>query len=107
MSFRNKLGLAFFSVLLPIILVALVSWWGMGVALNRQETVIKLSREIEQLFFQINSEEEQFATTQNTQHSRRVSTLLEDLGARINQLFTYSSEKEPGHASNEEHGQGS
>lgn len=105
MSFRNKLGLAFFSVLVPVMLVSLASWWSMGVALSRQETVFKLSREIEQLFFQINTEEEQFATTQDIGHSRSVSTLLEDLNSRINRLFTYPSEKGPSHASEDEHGQ--
>jgi PAS domain S-box-containing protein len=91
MSLRIKLGTAFIVVLLPLLIVMLGGWWRLNVVLERQRTVFHLSREIEQLFSRVNSEEQLFVATGDLRHSREVIGLFGSLWPRIERFRRFSS----------------
>ncbi len=86
MIFKNKLIIAFSSVLFLTIVVALTNWWGMGSALRAQKVASSLISEIVLGFQEIVQEEQAYRSTENIAHSRAVDTLLVDLKIRINTL---------------------
>ncbi len=92
MSLRIKLGAAFIVVLLPLLVVLLGGWWRMSVVLERQHTAFHLSREIEQFFSRVNSEEQLFIATGDLRHSRDVIVLFGDLRPRINRFQHFSTD---------------
>ena len=85
MSLRIKLGAAFIVVLLG-------GWWRMNIVLDRQQTAFHLSREIEQFFSRVNSEEQLFIATGDLRHSRDVLVLFSDLRPRIERFQHFSTE---------------
>lgn len=94
MSLRIKLGSAFVVVLLPLLVVMLGGWWRLNIVLDRQRTAFHLSREIEQLFARVNSEEQLFVATGDLRHSRELSELFASLRPRIEQFRRFASERE-------------
>ena len=92
MSLRIKLGAAFIGVLLLLLVVLLGGWWRMSVVLERQHTAFHLSREIEQFFSRVNSEEQLFIATGDLRHSRDVIVLFGDLRPRINRFQHFSTD---------------
>lgn len=83
MSFRFKLGVAFCSVLLLTITVALTSWWGMGTALQRQDTIFTFSLDVDRLLNVLSNQEHSFSNTQDMAHAIAVTDLLEQLATAI------------------------
>lgn len=92
MSLRTKLGAAFIVVVLPLLAVLLGGWWRMNVLLERQHTAFHLSREIEQFFSKVNSEEQLFIATGDLRHSREVIALFGDLRPRIERFQHFSAD---------------
>jgi len=83
MSFRMKIGIAFSSVLLLTVVVALTSWWGMGRALDRQDTLYAFNSDLERKFHQMILEEQAFEVEDKLLHSRAVFNILADIQSKI------------------------
>ena len=94
MSLRIKLGAAFVAVLLPLLVVMLGGWWRLNIVLERQRTAYHLSREIEQLFGRVNSEEQLFVATGDLRHSRAVNELFASLRPRIEMFRRFASQRQ-------------
>ncbi len=83
MSFRFKLGIAFCSVLLLTITVALTSWWGMGTALQRQNTIFSFSLEVDRLLNTLSHQEHTFSSTQDMAYAIAATDILKQLSSAI------------------------
>ena len=84
--------LTYLLVLLPLLVVLLGGWWRMNIVLERQQTAFQLSREIEQFFSRVNSEEQLFIATGDLRHSRDVLILFSDLRPRIERFQHFATE---------------
>ncbi len=98
MSFKNKLAIAFSTVLFLTIIVALTNWWGMGSAIKEQENASIFIFELEQQFQQAIQEEQTYRSSKKLEHSRAVITLLADLRSKIETMFPLA--RKPEHLEN-------
>ncbi|CAB1081134.1 hypothetical protein D1AOALGA4SA_8792 [Olavius algarvensis Delta 1 endosymbiont] len=94
MSFRLKIGIAFSSVLVLMVLIALTSWWGMGQALHRQDRLYSFNSDLERKFYQMIREEKAFKVDNRLLHSRAVSNILIDIQSKINNVLSRTRDKE-------------
>lgn len=83
MSFRNKLGIAFGSVVAIMATILLVVWWSMETAMVRQKTITTFSLDVYKSLYAISHEQFQFITTQKMQHAIATSELLDGLTERF------------------------
>ena len=83
MSFRNKLTIAFSSILLLTILVTIVGWLGMETALRRQAAIFSFSLEIDQLLDALSQEQHAFILSQENGQAIRIRQLLDELDATV------------------------
>lgn len=83
MSFRNKLGIAFGSVVAIMATILLVVWWSMESAMVRQKTITTFSLDVYKSLYAISHEQFQFITTQKMQHAIATSELLDGLTERF------------------------
>ncbi|MDK9706218.1 MAG: ATP-binding protein [Desulforhopalus sp.] len=83
MSFRNKLGFAFGSVVAIMVAILLVVWWSMDTAMMRQKAITTFSLDVYKSLYAIGHEQFQFIITQKMQHAITTSELLEDLTGRF------------------------
>ncbi len=88
MSFRTKIGIAFSSMLMLTIIVALTSWWGMGKALDRQESLTHFSNDLEHMLHMVIFEEQAFIASESLVHSRAVYSLLSIIRTRLGSVYT-------------------
>ncbi|MBU1568713.1 MAG: PAS domain S-box protein [Proteobacteria bacterium] len=83
MSFRFKLGIAFCSVLILTITVALTSWWGMETALQRQKTIFSFSIDVDRLLNTLSHHEHTFNSSQDMAHAIAATDTLKQLTTTI------------------------
>jgi PAS domain S-box-containing protein len=83
MTFRLKLGIAFCSVLILTIAVALTSWWGMETALRRQDTIFAFSLDVDRFLTTLSHQEHTFSSTQDMVDAIAVTDILKQLTASI------------------------
>jgi len=94
MSFRVKIGIAFSSVLILMVLIALTSWWGMDQALQRQDRLYAFNSGLERKFHQMLREEQAFEADNQLIHSRAVSNFLFDIQSKINNVLSLTRDEE-------------
>lgn len=79
MTFKRKLSIAFSSVVLLTVIVALTNWWGISSAIENQNDVFfKIAGVEEQLHFMVR-EEHAYRSTEQISHSKEVYTIIENL----------------------------
>lgn len=94
MSFRIKLGLAFGTILIFTVIVALTSMYGMNRALQHQEDLYTFTTNLERKFQSIIREQQAFINDSDIKHSRTVFLLISQINANINKVLTTIRDKE-------------
>lgn len=94
MTFRMKIGIAFSSVLLLTVLVALTGWWGMGRALQRQDRLYAFNSDLERKFNQMIRKEQAFKVDDRLLHSRAVFNILADIQAGISKVLAVTRDNQ-------------
>ena len=92
MSFRMKIGIAFVIVLLLSAGVALISWWGLGRALERQDSLYAFNSELERRFNRMMRSEQAFEVDNKLLHSRAVFNILDDIQFSISNVLSAVSD---------------
>jgi PAS domain S-box-containing protein len=85
MSFRNKLGIAFATIVAIMGSILLIVWWTLEAALSRQAVIASFSLEVYKSLHAIENQQHLFISTQRMQYAIVTSGLLEDLTARFNE----------------------
>ena len=96
MTFKRKLSIAFSSVVLLTVIVALTNWWGVGSAIERQNDVFLKIAGVEEQFHFMVREEQAYRSTEQISHSKEVYTIINKLKAIIQNTV-------PGNASQGQH----
>lgn len=79
MTFKRKLSIAFSSVVLLTVIVALTNWWGIGSAIERQNDIFfKIAGVEEQFHFMVRAEQA-YRSTEQISHAKEVYTIIENL----------------------------
>lgn len=94
MTFRIKLGAAFLTILLLLVLVAMISWWGMGSALDQQDRLYTFKSDLENKFHAMISEEQSFVTDELISHSQAVITILTEIKTSVGKEFNKTDDGE-------------
>lgn len=93
MSFRKKLTISLFLVLILAIMVSMISWWGMRTALNSQKQVFSFQNHIERTFYAMSVQEHAFTAEETISHSRLVLDHLAEMVRQIRELELTETDK--------------
>ena len=83
MSFRNRLGIAFATVVAIMASILLVVWWSLETALTRQAAIASFSLDVYTALYDIEHQQHLFISTQKIQHAVATTALLEGLASRL------------------------